>query len=93
MFSIQKVQHVAQLARIALTSKEEKKFQKELSSILNFVKKLKEADVVEVNPVFYSVCFQNVMQEPEVENKTKVKKLISLMPETKENYLKVKKVF
>ena len=95
MLSRDEVLHVAKLARIALSQEEKRKFQKELSAILDFVKKLKEVDVSGVEPSFHSIPLKNVMREDEAKPKTKeeVKKLIKLMPETRDDYLKVKSVF
>jgi aspartyl-tRNA(Asn)/glutamyl-tRNA(Gln) amidotransferase subunit C len=95
MLSKQEVQHVSKLARIALSSKEEEKFQKELSSILDFVEKLKEVDIAGAELTFHSIPLKNIMREDRVEPKTKeeVKKIIKLMPKTENSYLKVKSVF
>jgi len=44
------IKHIAKLARLGLTGKERKKFQKELSAILDFVEKLNEVRR------FYNLC-------------------------------------
>lgn len=95
MLSRKEVLHVAKLARTALSEKEEEKFQKELSSILDFVEKLKEVDIAGSDPTFHSLPLKNVMREDTAKPKSKeeVKKLIKLMPETKDGFLKVKSVF
>jgi aspartyl-tRNA(Asn)/glutamyl-tRNA(Gln) amidotransferase subunit C len=94
MISKEKVKHIAKLARLALSEKEVEKYQKELSKILEYIEKLKEVDVSGIEPVFHPLKIKNVMRE-DVEVKKQVnqiKKLIELMPEKKEGYLKVKKV-
>lgn len=45
MITKEEVQHIAKLARLGLTENEIEKFRKELSSILDYVEKLKEVDV------------------------------------------------
>jgi aspartyl-tRNA(Asn)/glutamyl-tRNA(Gln) amidotransferase subunit C len=50
MISRADVEHIARLARIELTESEQKKFQQELSSILEFVAKLGEVDTSGVEP-------------------------------------------
>ena len=45
MITKEAVKHIAQLARLGLSEKEIGKYQKELSSILDYVEKLKRVDV------------------------------------------------
>jgi aspartyl-tRNA(Asn)/glutamyl-tRNA(Gln) amidotransferase subunit C len=95
MISKEEVKHIAKLARIALSQKEEEKFQKELSSILDFIGKLKEVDISNVKPTFHSIPLKNITREDRTKplSKKEVQKLIKLMPETKEGFLKIKSVF
>ena len=53
MIKKQEVQHIAKLARLGLTEVEIKKFQKELSSILDYFATLKEVDVLGIEPTFH----------------------------------------
>jgi len=159
MISKEEVQHIAKLARLGLTEKEIKKFQKELSSILDYIEKLKEVDVSSIEPTSHSITnlpqkerskkvnlllplslslgrarrgslnfvrlaksetgdeakpqrpshalrsaradeakpsatkVENVMRDDESEKpKPESKKLLELMPETKEGYLKTKSI-
>lgn len=94
MITKEEVKHIAKLARLGLTEKEIKKFQKELSKILDYIEKLKEVDVENVEPTSHSILFENVMREDKEKEKLKMKneKLMELAPETKNGYLKVKKV-
>ena len=55
MISKKEVEHIAKLARIGLTSGEIEKFQKELSSILDYFEKLEEVDVSEAEPTSHSI--------------------------------------
>jgi aspartyl-tRNA(Asn)/glutamyl-tRNA(Gln) amidotransferase subunit C len=94
MISKEVVKHIAKLARLSLSEKEVERYQKELSQILEYIEKLKEVDVSGVEPVFHPLRVKNVFRE-DVESKKnleEIKKLIELMPEKKEGYLKVKKV-
>lgn len=47
MLSKQEVKHIAKLARLGLTEKEAEKYRQELSKILDYIEKLKEADVAD----------------------------------------------
>lgn len=90
----QQVEHVAKLARLFLSQKEIEKMQKELSRILDYIEKLKEVDVSQVEPTNHSVLIRNIMRKDEEREKSKEirSKLMDLMPDKKGNYLKVRKV-
>ena len=94
MISQKEVQHIAKLARLAITKKEEEKFGKELSSILDYFDLLKKIDVKKVKPTSHSFSIENVMREDLAKKQPKEKndKLLNAMPEKKERYLKVKSV-
>jgi aspartyl-tRNA(Asn)/glutamyl-tRNA(Gln) amidotransferase subunit C len=93
MITKREVQHIARLARLGLTEKEIKKFQKELSLILDYVEKLKEVDVSKIKPTSHSIRVENVMRDDESKKpKLERKKLLELMPEKKDSYLKTKSI-
>ncbi len=96
VISKEEVQHIAKLARLGLTKKEIIRFQKDLSSILDYIEKLKKVDVSGVKPTSHSVLVENVVRNDEMRlngaSAKKAKKLLDLAPETKENYLKVKSI-
>lgn len=93
MISNKAVKHIAKLARLGLTPSEIKKFQKELSKVLEYIEKLKEVDVSEIEPTSHSVLVENVVREDKVEFREKEsEKLLKLAPETKNRYLKVKSI-
>lgn len=96
MISKKEVQHIAKLARLGLTEIEIKKFQKELSSILDYFEKLKEVDVSKAKPTRHQILLKNIMREDKEKlriKNPKSKKLLDLAPETKNGYLKVKSIF
>lgn len=94
MITKKDVQHIAELARLGLTLKEVEKFQKELSLILEYVEKLKEVDIKNVEPTFHALKIENVLREDEVKEQDieKVKKLIEAFPEKEKTFLKVKSI-
>ncbi len=94
MISEEEVKHIAKLARLGLTQAELKKMQNELSSILDYMEKLKELDISKIEPTSHSVKIENVMREDQSkEKKLEIrKKLIEMAPEKKEGYLKTKSV-
>lgn len=52
MLSKKDLKHIASLARIELTKKEEERLGRDLSSILDYVKKLNELDIERVEPLY-----------------------------------------
>ena len=73
MISKENVKRIAKLARLGLTQEEILKFQKDLSSILDYIEKLKEVDVSKVKPTAYSIEMENVMRKDESNEKLKIK--------------------
>jgi len=95
MITKKEVQHIAKLARLGLTQSEVEKFQKELSSILDYIEKLKEVDISKTEPTSHSILVENIMRsdkETEKLRNRKTEKLMELAPETKNGYLKVKSI-
>jgi len=98
MISKEQTQHIAKLARLGLSEKEIEKMQKELSSILDYVEKLKKVDVSNTKEALHilPVNLDGEAQRKDIarsqEEKT-TKKLIDLAPQKKEGYLQVKEVF
>ena len=95
MLNKEEVQHIAKLARLGLTPAEVKKFQKELSSILDYIEKLKEIDIGGIEPTSHSVKVENIIRNDKAEEKSSEirKKLIEMAPDKKDGYLKVKSIF
>jgi len=90
MISKAEVQHIANLARLGLTDEEIEKYQKDLSSILDYVEKLKKVNVSGVEPTSHSVKVENITRKDEAGKPDG--KLIDLAPDRKEDYLKVKSI-
>lgn len=95
MITKKDVQHIAGLARLGITKKEEEKFQKDLSSILNYIEKLKEPDVSRVKPSSHAVLLENATREdePKPQSEETINKLIEAAPDKKDGFIKVKAVF
>ena len=99
MISKQDVQHIAKLARLGLTENEIKKFQKDLSSVLDYFKSLKEIDVSKIEPTFHpaELFFEKkleIMREDKAEHQSPeiANKLVEAVPEKKGRHVKVKAV-
>lgn len=96
MISKEDVKHIAKLSRIELSDKEVKRFQKDLSSVLDYFEMLKEVDTEGVMPTFHSsenYFKENVVRQDRVESGDIADELINAASDKKERYIKVKSVF
>ncbi|MDO8264942.1 MAG: Asp-tRNA(Asn)/Glu-tRNA(Gln) amidotransferase subunit GatC [Candidatus Parcubacteria bacterium] len=95
MLSKEEVEHISKLARLGISKEEKKKFQKELSSILDYMEKLKKADVSNIKPTSHSVLAENEVRtdEPKGKNEELAKRLADAANDKKEGFIRVKAVF
>ena len=84
MITKKEVEHTANLARIGVTEAEIEKFQKDISSVLAYVDKLKKLDLAGVEPTSHPVKIENVMRKDEA--KPWPQRLL-------QGFLKVKSIF
>ncbi|MBI3273570.1 MAG: Asp-tRNA(Asn)/Glu-tRNA(Gln) amidotransferase subunit GatC [Candidatus Colwellbacteria bacterium] len=92
----QDVLHIAKLARIKLTPEEVEKFTSELSTILQFIEKLKELDTTEVPPVrggslLINQKREDIQMDSNLEQKQEV--LLQMVPHKEKEWVKVKAIF
>ena len=66
MISREEVQHVARLARLALTDEELERMREQLDAILAYIDKLRELDVEGVEPTSHAVPLVNVMRDDDI---------------------------
>lgn len=90
------VKKIAKLARLGLAKEEEKKFEKDLSAILDFVEKLNQAKTENIEPTAQITGSINIMREDEsnsVSENEKIKNgIIKNSPIQERGYFKVKRV-
>ena len=65
MISREEVEHVARLARLALTEGEKERMRAQLDAILSYIDKLRALDVEGVEPTSHAVPLVNVMRDDE----------------------------
>jgi len=59
------VEHVARIARLALTDAEIERMREQLNGILAYIEKLNELDTSDVEPTSHAVPLVNVMRDDE----------------------------
>ena len=83
---------VAELARLNLKPEEKKKLEKELSSILEYVEKLKALDTQNVEPTSHVLNLENVFREDEVKPAEVRDAALNHAPSREGKFFKVPKV-
>ncbi len=92
MLSEEEVRKVAEMARIALTDEEVAKFQKDLSSVLDYVDVLKEVDTEGLEIVSSVTGLENVDRPDVAKVIDYQEEIMANAPERKERYYKVKSI-
>jgi len=91
--SKEQVQHVAQLARLALSKEEVEQFTTQLNDILHFAEKLNELDTENVEPTTHVLPLANVLREDEVRPSVPRDKALANAPEKQDGMFRVPAVF
>lgn len=92
MLTKEEVVKIAQLARIELSETEVEKFQKELSTVLDYVEELKKVDTSTAGEVFEVTGLVNVQREDRAVEAENHEALFANAPEMKDGYYKVKAI-
>ena len=97
MLTDKEVRHIAELARIKISAKEEKSLKKDLSSILEYINKLNEVDTTGVEPLYQTTGLVDSFRDDEPRGEFKMdenlnEKLIGQAPHSQNRFIKVKSV-
>ncbi len=88
------LKHLADLAKLELTEKEEEKFIKDLESILGYFQELQELDTEGVQPLTGGTSLKNVWREDGVtKSSLPAGPVVDAFPDQESGYLKVPAVF
>jgi aspartyl-tRNA(Asn)/glutamyl-tRNA(Gln) amidotransferase subunit C len=90
--TIQDVDKIAQLAKLAFTEEEKKRFVDQFNQILAYVEKLNELDTDDVAPTYHVLDLKNVMREDVVEPWLTQEEALANAPKQKNGYFSVPKV-
>jgi len=86
------IKHVAKLANLPLSEAEEKKFEKQLSETLEYVKQLEEIDTKGVEPTSQVTGLENVLREDEVKPSLNQEEALKNTKSSYKGYFKVKAI-
>ncbi len=87
------VKHIAKLANLRLTPKEVKKFQIQLSEILNYVDKLKKVNTKGVEPASQVTGLKNIFREDKVTPSLSQKEVLSGSKNITQGMFKIPAIF
>lgn len=94
MLTKKDLEHLGELARIEIPSRDEKKLLQDLEKILAYFEELKEVDTASVEPVSGGTFSKNVFRTDELgENRLLAEKAVVQFPEKDKGFLKVPPVF
>ena len=86
------VEHVAELARLELTSAEKEQFIAQLNNILTYIEKLSELDTTDVEPTSHVIPISNVFRDDEVRPSLDRTKVLHNAPEESHFFFKVPRI-
>jgi aspartyl-tRNA(Asn)/glutamyl-tRNA(Gln) amidotransferase subunit C len=88
----EQVQKIASLCKIQLSEAEVEKFQKELSTVLEFASELSEVDTEGVVEISQVTGLENVLREDIARQSPYRDAIIANFPDRKESFLKIKNI-
>lgn len=86
------VEHVAKLARLAVSEEEKEAFSRQLSEILTYVGKLNELDTSKVEPTSHVLDLSNVFRDDAVRESLSPADVLANAPDRDNNHFRVPKI-
>lgn len=92
MIGVKEVEHVAKLARLALSEEEKKKYAQQLAKIIDYFDQLKAVDTSGVEPLAHAQSIFNVLRDDEVIVPPGRDLLLENAPEKENGYFRVPRI-
>jgi aspartyl-tRNA(Asn)/glutamyl-tRNA(Gln) amidotransferase subunit C len=92
MISVEHVEHVAQLARLALSEDEKQRFTEQLNAILTYMEQLNEVPTAEVEPTAHVLDLVNVFRDDTVYQALSAAEALANAPESTHHYFAVPRI-
>ena len=90
--SLEEVEHIAELARLNLSSDEKEMFREQLSAVLEYADALNRLDTSGVPPTASALPLSNVMRPDEVRPSLPTEDALANAPDTDESQFRVRAV-
>jgi len=92
MISIAEVEHVAHLARLALSPEEQQRFTEQLNAILAYMDQLNEVPTDDVEPTSHVLDLVNVFRDDTARQLISVEEALQNAPESTHQYFVVPRI-
>ncbi len=86
------VDHIAHLARLALTSAEKEMYREQLTAVLDYAARLNELDLDAIPPTAHAVAQQNILREDVVESSLPIEDTLYNAPQQQDNQFLIQPV-
>jgi len=90
--SKEQVEHVAKLARLAVSEDEKEAFSRQLSEILTYVGKLNELDTSKVEPTSHVLDLSNVFRDDVIRESLPPAEVLANAPDRDNDHFRVPKI-
>lgn len=90
--TIEDVEKIAKLAKLAFSEEEKRKFTKQLAEIISYVEKLNELDTTDVLPTYHVLELNNVYREDVKKESLAPEQATANAPNKMDNFFSVPKV-
>ncbi len=83
------IKYVARLARLQLTPHEASKFQKQFSSLLDYIEKLKTLNTKNILPLSHATSLKNVFRKDKIKSSLNLEDTLTNAPQKEGGFFKV----
>ena len=90
--TLQEVEHVARLARLALSEEEKEQMRSQLDRILAYMEKLNQLDTTGVEPTSHVIPMTNVFREDAVVPSLPREEALGNAPDPREGFFRVPRI-
>ena len=90
--TLQEVEHVARLARLALSEEEKEQMRSQLDRILGYVEKLNQLDTTGVEPTSHAIPMTNVFREDALTPSLSREEAMGNAPDRQEGFFRVPRI-
>ncbi|MBC7259153.1 MAG: Asp-tRNA(Asn)/Glu-tRNA(Gln) amidotransferase subunit GatC [Chloroflexi bacterium] len=90
--SLQQVEHIAELAKLALTDKEKERYRLQLSAILDYADMLQRLDLDGVPPMSHAVARTNITRPDEPAPSSPRDEILANAPDHKDGLIRVRPI-
>jgi aspartyl-tRNA(Asn)/glutamyl-tRNA(Gln) amidotransferase subunit C len=90
--SLQQVEHIAELAKLALTDEEKERYRLQLSAILDYADMLQRLDLDGVPPMSHAVALTNITRPDEPAPSSPRDEILANAPDHKDGLIRVRPI-